>query len=385
MIDISTKEKLEQHLENKDKRIAALEKEVSDLGDLVVTGKYAEKPAGIKEYTDDQKKEIGQMFIDLKNGKISQIGDIDKLIKPGDVLGKALVGTPLTTDAVTGSRATGEEYIRDILALAEDKSHLRPFVTRIPMLDRIAHYPKEDSTVEFTYVATDGSAQIESNPTFAATKDLTAYTYATWISLTESVLEDSLFGLADFFRIKIGGALARKFDYELLRGSGSPTTGILNDGSANSTTISGTGFSNVDSEDLFDTVELLTTEMKRDGARWIGHTTAFDYLWRLQDANGRYLFRDVIIAGPSTRLIGYPWMLSGQMPSSSDSAADTGMFVLGNPTHMMWGDRISLEIKLFDQMESTAEFSEVILRARVRMAFENAHPDAFAILKTAAS
>lgn len=336
----------------------------------------ANKP---REWSDEQKAEFGQMIRDLHKGKIESIGDISHPIKT-----KGLVGTPLTTDAVTGSSVTGEQYIADIIKLGEERSHLRPLVKKVDMTDRVGNYPKEDAEPSFTYVSSDSSAMSEGTMTFATPEVLTAYTYAFWVSFTESLLEDSLINLGDYFREKTAGAWARKFDSELLEGSGSPTTGVINDTSVNTVLTSGNNFGSMDGNSLFEMVEGLDSDEKREGAYFIGHPTIYDYLWRLQDANGRYMFRDVLIMGTYGKLLGYPWISTSGLPSSSDSAADTPFFVLGAPRHLIFGDRISLEIKKYDQMESSMEHGEVVFRARCRMAFNVAIPSAFTVLKTAA-
>ena len=130
----------------------------------------------------------------------------------------------------------------------------------------------------------------------------------------------------------------------------------------------------------------LDTEQKRAGAIWIGHPTIFDYLWQYQDGVGAYVFRDTMYQGAGAKLIGYPWITSGVMPSSSESAVSTAFLALGNPrVTMIHGDRIGLEFKKFDQMGTTAEEGEVIFRARCRMAFNIHFADYWAVLSTAAN
>jgi HK97 family phage major capsid protein len=353
----------------------------NDLGGVIGVQKsgFLSSSPGDGKWSDEQTEEFGGLIRKLAKREIQSVGSLDK-----GYITKAALGTPLTADAVTGSSVTGEFYVRDILRLAESRSYLRPYVKVVKMTDRIGHYPKENAVPEFTYVATDGGTQAEGTMTFATAVELRAYTYATWVSLTESLIEDSLYNLGAYFAEKIAGALARKFDYEFLRGTGSPTTGILSAAGTNVVLTDDSTFDSLDEDCLFNMVEALDTDAKRDGAMWIGHSTIFDKIWRLQDANGQFHFRDIVERGTTSKLLGYPWITSGQMPSSSNSASNTGFFLLGNPNHFIFGDRIALEIKVFDQMASTVEVGEVIFRARFRAAFAQAQAGAWAVLKTAA-
>jgi len=361
--------------------------EQEELNGRVITAidKLSDQPLapidqGVGGWSDEKKYGFGKLIKSLVKGEINQIGDIEY---KGE---KALAGAAtLLTDAVTGSSVTGEQYVREILALAEDMSHLRPLVRKVNMTDRVTNIPDENAKPDFTYVSSDGGALAEGTMTFSTPLVLTAYVYSFWISFTASLLEDSLINLGDYFARKTAGAWARKFDYELLRGSGSPTTGVMEHASATGATMSDVNFDGVSSSDLFSTLKALDTEAKRDGAYWIFHPTVGDIIFSIQDANGRYMFRDALTMGPAGRILGYPWIYSGQQPASTDTSADTAMLCLGNPRNLVWGDRITLEIKKFDQMESAMEYDEVVLRARVRAAFAVSEPTAWSVLKTAAS
>ena len=379
--DIDTPEKMKLFVDATNDELKAaraernrFEKSLIGMQDIFKSGDIISQDNKAGAWPKEKTESFGKMFRDLAERKIQKIGEIE-------LVGKT-EGTPITSDAVTGQYATGQEYVNDILREAQDISNLRPFVRKIKMSDRITNYPIEDSQPTFVYVSTDSSAMSEHAQTFLTPVVLTAYNYAFWVSVTESLLEDSLFNLAEYIRTTTIGALARIIDTELLVGV-TPFTGLMTNASTNIVRASDTTFGSIDGDALFDMVSALDTEQKRSGAMWIGHPTIFDYLWRLQDGTGRYTFRDVMIAGAAGRLIGYPWITSGQMPSSSDSAKDTAFLALGNPRNtMILGDRLSLEFKKFDQMASTMEEGEVVFRARCRMAFNIHFADHWSVLKT---
>jgi HK97 family phage major capsid protein len=73
------------------------------------------------------------------------------------------------------------------------------------------------------------------------------------------------------------------------------------------------------------------------------------------------------------------------MVSASSSAISTKFIVFGNPQYFLFGNRVPLEIKLFDQTYTRAQYDTVLLRARVRAAFAVGVAGAFAVCKTAAA
>jgi HK97 family phage major capsid protein len=195
--------------------------------------------------------------------------------------------------------------------------------------------------------------------------------------------EDSLVGLGDLIRTLCGEAWGLKFDNLAISDS---TYGALATSGINET-IMGTGdvnFASVDFDDLDALIADLTTEAMRQGARYIMHTTVFDYFRGAKDDMGRYIFQDAAPGAPAT-LRGFPYVLSDGAPSSGDSAASTSFLLFGNPRHIIAGDRIGFEFRIFDQTGGTMEYDQIYLRARVRQAMVLGLPSAMTKLTTAAS
>ena len=111
------------------------------------------------------------------------------------------------------------------------------------------------------------------------------------------------------------------------------------------------------------------------------HPTITDLITLMKDANGRYIFREATDMSPK-RAHGYPIIESDSMPELSDSAASTGFVAFGNPKHLIFGNRKSLEFRVFDSTSYAAVNREIFFRAVYRASFVNAYEAGFSVLKT---
>jgi len=299
---------------------------------------------------------------------------------------KAALGTPLTDDATTGSYAVPTEFHREVLRVVEESSELFGKTRTVNMNSRQKNYAKKNAGLAFTYLSSDGDDISEDNPTFAQ-GTLTAYTYAAYLPVTEAFLEDEDVEVAEYFRNIIAEAYSDKYDAEFLTGSGAPTTGVLNDTSCNTVTM-GAGDTSFSSLDVDDFVALEAELSETKGALRNAAFIMSPYMWNkcrgLKNADG-----DALIApwanSLQRSLLGYPVLLSYQMPDSDDDAADTAVIAFGNPKHLVYGDRIGLEVKFFPETRYAVTNAEAFFRFRFRAGFSLAQPGYFAVLKTAAA
>lgn len=297
---------------------------------------------------------------------------------------KADLGTPIYSDAATGSYIVPVEYAAEVMYVAKQASQLMGQVREIPMNAVTKYVPTQDSAASVSWQTNQSSAKSETNPTFSRAT-LTAYTGAMWTGVSDELLEDSLVPLAAYFRDIFGEAFGYEFDYQAARGSGSPFTGMLNGATEGLTMGSGQAtFSDVKFDDLYDTVSKLTTVNKRQGAKWVVHCTVMDILRKIKDANGNYLYQQPAGTQPAS-LCGYPIIISDGMVSTDDDGASTKFIVFGNPKYFLWGNRLGLEFKVFDQTTHALEYDEILFRGRVRWGMTTAIGGAFAYLSTSAS
>jgi len=347
----------------------------------VYAEKGAARPKGLSERVAEG---LGQVFKAVARGDHAEIRELGVQRGSVDYDVKSPLGSgELTGDATTGSYLIPTEYATEVLRLAEDQSELMAVVQRTGMTSRSKLFPKKLTGVSFTYVSSESTDKTESAPTFAQ-ETLTARTYALWLSSSEEFLEDSVGEVGAYFAAIIGEAWATKFDNEFLVGSGTPVTGLLKDADTAKHTMTGTAFTDVTFDDLWDTISKLNTRAKRRGAKFILHPQIFDMLAKIKDAQGNYIYQRPYESRPGT-LLGFPYLFSDEAPDLADSAKNTAFVALGNPLNLLWGQRLNLEIKFFPDTYYGMKSDQVFWRARVRAALNIALPENFAVLRTAAS
>ena len=340
-------------------------------------------------------KEIGKFLLACRTNDVVAIHAMGGRIntRPGgddwkddkwDVNAAPDVGTPLRGDAATGSYLVPEAFAAEILRLPEDPSALMGRVRTVPMSVRKITFPAKLAGVSFTWLSDEITAKTEKNPTFQPVT-LEALTAAGWVAFTEELNEDSLVPLGEYFASLFREAWLQEFDKQLLTANAAPFTGVLHVAGTNVLTLGAgkVGFDDSGLDDIVDLLAQLDTQAKRNGAAYIIHTTVLDHFKKVKDDHGNYIYMQPAGAQPGT-LWGKPYILSDVMPDMSASAAATPFMALGNPAHLLHGDRIGLEVRLFDQTMDAVVYDRLFLRCRLRQAFKAAHPAAFAVLKTAA-
>jgi len=189
--------------------------------------------------------------------------------------------------------------------------------------------------------------------------------------------------LGDLVRTMFGEAWGAKFDDLALDDS---TYGALQNASVNELVMSAgdIDYSDIDIGYLDNLIKELTSQTKRQGARFFFHTTVFDHVRQEKDAQGRYIFQDAVNAAPAT-IRGYPFTISDGMPPDSESTSSDEFVLFGNPRYILAGDRIGFEFRIFDQTMGTMQYDQIYMRVRVRQAMVTWIPSGLAKLTTAAS
>jgi HK97 family phage major capsid protein len=268
--------------------------------------------------------------------------------------------------------------------VAKHASQMMGQVTEVPMNAVTKYVPTGDTMASMKWQALQSSAKSETNPTFSRAT-LTAYTGAMWTGVSDELLEDSLVPLAAYFRDIFGEEAGYQFDYQSTSSNADPFTGILHAATNNLTLGAGqASFNDVKFDDLYDAVAKLTTVNKRTNGKWMVHCTVFDILRKVKDANGNYLYQQPSGTQPGT-LCGYPYIITDGMTSIASDNESTKFIAFGNPKHFLWGNRLGLEFKVFDQTAYAVEYDEILFRARVRWGFAVGIANAFVSIATSAS
>ena len=273
-------------------------------------------------------------------------------------------------------------YEESILRTAQAASEIIPRLNRKTMTGRLHRYPVESTQVSFTYVTNEVTDKTEANPTWTYV-DLECETYAFWVGVTDELMEDTFADIGGQIRTQAVEALVNTIETQILNGSGSPATGVLQSTSVNDVVMDSTEFEDVSWDNLNDLIAALTTRGKRAGAIFMMHPTIWDKLKDHKDAQGRY-FWDPATSGPRTAK-GYPVALSDNVPELTDTAVSTAFIAFGNPRYLLWGVRMGMEFRYFDQTMYAVQDDENFWRCRTRQAFTIGIAANFSRLLSAAS
>ena len=351
--------------------------------------KFAVKSEGEKLYN------LGKFMIALRKNDMATIQEMGGAmntspksihdwapVKEWNINAAPNLGTPLRGDSSTGSILIPDELAAEILRIPDDPSAMMGKVRTIPMGVRKITFPRKLVGATWTWTSDETTAKTETNPTFGSV-DLECETAAAWIAYTEEFGEDSVIDQGAYFMELLRESWQTEFDKQCLNSATAPFVGVLTNASVNIYTM-GAGqvsFDSVTFIDMINLVKKLTTQGKRNGAKFIMHTTILDIFKTIVDDKGRFIWQEPAGQAPGT-IMGYQYILSDAMPDLSDSAISTAFIVFGNPKHILHGNRVGMEFKLFDQTSDAMVYDRLFLRARLRQAFVTGIPAAFAVLKT---
>jgi HK97 family phage major capsid protein len=292
---------------------------------------------------------------------------------------KAKLGTPLYSDAVSGSYTVPQGFYGEVARVAELASVCMNKVTRVPMVTQQVVFPIESTGLSVKWVSAQSSSHSEINPTFTQAT-LNCKTVGGYIPLSMGELEDNGIAVAQNFFTAWGEAFGQEIDKQVLSANADPFTGVLFNGSSQTYQM-GTGastYSDMSVSDMDNLQAELTLAKYRKGAEFFLNQLTYDVLRNLKTAEGDY-----VIAPWAAD----PFIWKGSRLNITDVIATpvankpfVGYF---NPKFVFMGMRKDLELKIYDATFYAPTEDEVILSARARLSFAYPLTDAYAIMKTA--
>jgi HK97 family phage major capsid protein len=296
---------------------------------------------------------------------------------------KANIGTPLVSDATTGSYLTTTEIADAVKWAAYQSSVLVPRVDHTNMGARQKSLPVASTMPTMSWQIAQSSAFTEVSPTFD-TKSLTAYSLGGFVCVTESLLEDNDVDLGQYLANTFGSYLGYELDYQIARGTGSPWTGIL-PGATYSTNLptGNTQFTDIGWDELVAMIAALNSERWQRNGVFVFHPIVVNALRSKKDANGNYILRESLSLGGPPAFLGYPVFACDALPSTNAASTKFGFF--GNPKYFTMGDRVEMSVEKFDKTYAAAQYETVAFRARGRYAGVITLPQAFVAVSTPAS
>lgn len=254
--------------------------------------------------------------------------------------------------------------------------------------------PTLASSVTVTWTG-EGVAKTSTQPGFGLVTQ-TLKKLAAIVPLTEELIEDSAIPLTQLVAQLFAEATQKEEDAQFLAGTGSPWTGLLNNGSVNMVTLgAGEGFSEFTADDLLDMIDA-TPAGALPRARFVLHRHALTVVRKLKDSiTGQYVWQRPADGQPGT-IWDYPYTLAEAFPNKTLTGVHKPFIAFGDfQTAGIIGDKQQIRVKLLDQATITdtdgettinlAEQDMIALRMEERVGYLLAVPSAVTILRTGAA
>lgn len=277
-----------------------------------------------------------------------------------------------------------EEFRAEVVRLIPKFGLLRRFARTIPMGTDTLRVPRQTATVSVSWPgeAKKGTA---SKPTLGQVL-LNSKTMVGLCSYSLEFLADAGVPVLEYLQTIFAEEFAGEEDTQWMNGTGVPFTGILAVAGTGSFTMA-TGKTTIGSTVIDDMIDLAdqVVEEADEGAIYVFHKKLLTALRKVK-VTSDYALAPASQGAPGT-IAGVPWYTSKKMPSAP--AVSTAFAFYGNPRYTLLGDRQQMTIAIAREgtigADNLFEQNMAGLRITERIAIDVAVPDAYAILKTAAS
>ncbi|RLF42658.1 MAG: phage major capsid protein [Thermoplasmata archaeon] len=306
---------------------------------------------------------------------------------------------PAIKDMTEGTDSEGgylvpEEWRPNLIQMLETYGVARRECTIIPMSREELVMPKLTSGVQVYWIGEGGTIS-ETQPAFGELR-MVAKKMAALVPMTSELLADTAIPIANLLLTLFAQALAKEEDRVAftgdVSGASDPFDGVLNDSDVGTYTLGSgdTGFADLDADDLADVISSVTNNVA-DGAKFYMHRTVFNVIRKLhsltydgssKSSDANYIFSAPQGSDPGT-IWSYPYELVESMPDITQTAISTPFLIFGNMKHYYIADRQKLSIARSEHVGFAQD--KVYLRAIQREAMAAAVPEAFTVVKTAAS
>lgn len=239
---------------------------------------------------------------------------------------------------------------------------------------------------------TDEAAEKQSTaPTFGIVTQ-TMKKLAAIVPMTEEIIEDSTIDIVALVAELFAEAVAKEEDIQFFRGTGSPWTGVLYNGSVNVKNVTGTNPNAVAANDLLGMIDATPSDAL-DGAKFYMHRSILSVLRGLKDTTGQYILQSPLVAGASQTMWGYEVVTSDAFTPVTTTGSAVPFILFGNLKRAaIFGDKQQLRVKMLDQATvnnaansgtlNLAQRDMMAVRIVERVGYVLALPQAVTVLKT---
>lgn len=304
------------------------------------------------------------------------------------------VGQTIAGDGSQGGHLVPPEFRQEILRIAGIYGIARRIFRIMPIARQTMYMPTHVSGPEVQWVDEAEAPTDETHVRFGRftleVKRLMAID-----NLSIEITEDSIPMITDFIVEVFAEVIAKEEDRVGLLGDAptDPFDGVVNTAGINVVYMGGvstsgaTTMDDVTYDDLVNTLDAVN-EFVADQGQWIASNSMFNALRKVKDGdvnpgNGRPLWTEMVAGNPGT-ILGRPYLRSAVMQKRSDTPSeDKPVLLYGDFRKTIMAQRKEMEISFSEHADFRR--GNIVMRLMERVGFGTPLPDAFAVLKTAAS
>ncbi len=300
----------------------------------------------IAEAVDEKIKEMGLDRVDRKYGIFPGVAD-DLGVAPAErarlFLKSAILHTDPRDEVVrkalsestdsAGGYLVPSEYRAELIKRLPEISELYPFVRKVPVGSDSGEYPKLSTDVSITWGRAENEDIGESDPVFTqlswTVRNMSAITY-----MSRELVSDSNPGIVQTITDLFTEAVAAERDKVIAIGnaSNSQPEGIYSASGLSSVAVDGS----LTYAKIVEIRYALARKYQRN-AHWVMNSTNLQQITALVDNNGQPIIRDALVAGETPRILGKPFAVEDDLPSTH--------ILYGDLSQYLWFDREQMVIE----------------------------------------
>ncbi len=209
-----------------------------------------------------------------------------------------------------GGYLVPDEFERTLVDGLQENNIFRTLAHVIQTTSGDRKIPVVASHGSASWVDEEGAYQ-ESDDAFSQVT-IGAYKLGTMIKVSEELLNDSVFDIQSYLASEFARRIGNAEEEAFINGNGTgKPTGVLNTAEVGVTTA---GAAAITADEIIDLFHSLAVPY-RGKAVWLLNDTTVQYLRKLKDGNGQYLWQPGLVAGAPDTILGRPVKVSRYMPA----------------------------------------------------------------------
>lgn len=249
------------------------------------------------------------------------------------------------TDA-DGGFTVPDEWMKELIVELREENVMRQLARTITTSSGTLHWPANSAHGSAAWYSENSSIAV-SKETFSEVT-LTPYKGARIITISEELLEDSMFDMEAFLREQLVESIGELQETGFVAGDGSSKPS----GVAEATVGAATGVTAASAtvftiDELMELYHSIGTKYRKKGV-WLMNDTSALIMRKLKDGNGRYLWEDSVQVGQPDRFLGKQVVTAEDMPA----ATTTNNAVLFGDFKRAYtiNDRVGIRIKRLNEL-----------------------------------